>query len=55
MSELVTVEHRSHVLVIGVDRQDKRNAWNQEIIAAVAAAYTDLRDDPELRAGVLRV
>ena len=53
MSDLVTVERRDHVLIIGVDRQAKRNAWNREVIGAVAAAFTELRDDVDLRAGVV--
>ena len=53
MSDLVSVERQGYVLVIGVDRQAKANAWNVEIIAAVAAAYTELHDDPDLRVGVV--
>lgn len=53
MSDLVTVEKQGHLLMIGVDRQDKRNAWNREIIAGVAEAYTQLRDDSDLRVGVV--
>lgn len=55
MSDLVSVERQGYVLVIGVDRQAKANAWNVEIIAAVAAAYTELHDDPDLRVGVVHV
>ena len=53
MSELVSVETRDHVLVIGVNRVEKKNAWNVEIIQAVARAYTDLSNDPALRVGVV--
>lgn len=53
MSDLVTVERRGHLLLMGVDRPDKRNAWNLEIIHAVARAYTDLAADAALRVGVV--
>ena len=49
----VTVERDDHVLLIGVDRADKRNAWNLEVIDEVAAAYERLSTDDEVRAGVL--
>jgi enoyl-CoA hydratase/carnithine racemase len=53
MSTLVTIERRDSTLLIGVNRPDKRNAWNTEIIQAVARAYTDLANDDSLRVGVL--
>lgn len=53
MTDLVTVEARGHVLLIGVNRPDKRNAWNREVIAGVTGAYARLRDDDSLRAGVV--
>lgn len=53
MTDLVTTTIRNHVLLIGVHRAEKRNAWNTEIIRAVAAAYTELRDSPDLRCGVV--
>jgi enoyl-CoA hydratase len=53
MSNLVTVEKRDSILSIGVNRPEKRNAWNTEIIQAVAQAYTDLANDDALRVGVL--
>lgn len=53
MSQLVTVEQRDHLLLIGVNRVEKKNAWNVEIIQGVARAYTDLASDPALRVGVV--
>lgn len=54
MSEApVVVERDGHVLLIGVNRPHKRNAWNLEVIDAVAAAYSELDRDPDLRAGVV--
>ncbi|HSP38938.1 MAG TPA: crotonase/enoyl-CoA hydratase family protein [Frankiaceae bacterium] len=52
-SELVTVERRGHVLLIGVNRAAKRNAWNLAVIDGVAAAYDELAADDEARVGVL--
>jgi enoyl-CoA hydratase/carnithine racemase len=49
----VTVECDGPVLVIGVNRPEKRNAWDLDVIRGVAEAYTQLAGDPDLRAGVL--
>lgn len=49
----VTVERDGHLLLIGVDRADKRNAWNLEVIDGVAAAYEQLAEDDEVRVAVL--
>lgn len=49
----VTVERDGHVLLIGVDRAAKRNAWNLEVIAGIAQAYGELATDDDLRVGVL--
>lgn len=53
MSEMVELDIEDHVLFIGINRVDKRNAWNREIIAAVGDAYERLRDDDDLRVGVI--
>jgi enoyl-CoA hydratase len=53
LSAPVHVERRGHVLLIGVNRPEKRNAWNLATIAGVGAAYEELGTDPELRAGVV--
>ena len=49
----VTVEQDGHVLLIGVDRASKRNAWNLDVICDVAAAYERIAEDDEIRVGVL--
>ena len=49
----VLVEQRGHLLLIGVNRPQKRNAWNLATIQGVCAAYERLADDPELRVGVV--
>ncbi len=49
----VSVDRDGHVLLIGVDRVSKRNAWDLATIEAVGAAYDRLADDPDVRVGVL--
>jgi enoyl-CoA hydratase len=53
LSERVTVDLDGHVLMIGVNRPDKRNAFDLATIDQLGAAYERLGDDPDLRAGVL--
>ena len=52
-SDPVLVEQRGHVLLIGVNRPEKRNAWNLATIRGVCAGYERLAEDPELRVGVV--
>jgi enoyl-CoA hydratase/carnithine racemase len=49
----ITTEVRDHVLLMGVDRPDKRNAFGPELLVALCEAYTRLDEDPELRCGVV--
>lgn len=49
----VEVEQRGHVLLIGINRPDKRNAFDLELIDQFGAAYEELGIDPELRVGVV--
>ena len=49
----VTVEQDGHVLLIGVDRAAKRNAWTLEVIRQVSQAYDRLAEDDDLRVGLL--
>lgn len=49
----VELERIGRVLVVAVDREEKRNALNAAITAGVDAAMNDLEDDPELWCGVL--
>lgn len=51
--ELITQERRGAILLIGINRPEKRNAFNLELIDQLGAAYEVLGDDPELRVGVL--
>ncbi len=49
---LVTVERDGDVLLIGVDRAAKRNAWNLQVIDEVGAAYDELARS-DARVGVV--
>jgi enoyl-CoA hydratase len=49
----VSLERRGHVLLIGLDRPAKRNAFDLPLWDGVCKAYGELARDPELRVGVL--
>src|SRR5512141_3047231 len=49
----ITVERDEHVLLIGVNRPEKRNAFDIDMLEQLAAAYERLGDDPDIRVGVL--
>lgn len=52
-SEKVLTERRGHLLLISLNRPEKLNAFDPEMIGQLSAAYTQLDKDPELRCGVL--
>src|SRR3989440_2465823 len=49
----VTVERRGHVLLMGLNRPAKRNAFNLAMLAQLAYAYGELETDDDLRCGVV--
>jgi len=49
----VTVERRGHVLLMGLNRPGKRNAFNLTMLDHLARAYYQLEADDDLRCGVL--
>jgi enoyl-CoA hydratase/carnithine racemase len=49
----VSLERRGHVLLIGLDRAAKRNAFDLPLWDALCRAYAELDREPELRVGVL--
>ncbi len=49
----VTVDLDGHVLLIGVNRPDKRNAWDLATIDEVGLAYDRLGTDDDVRVGVV--
>lgn len=51
--ETLTVEREGHVLLIGLNRPEKRNAFTQAMLAELSLAYAELESSDDLRAGVL--
>ena len=49
----VTVERDGHLLLIGLDRPEKRNAADWRMLNELALAYGELDRDPELRVGLV--
>lgn len=49
----VTVERRGHVLLMGLNRPARRNAFTLQMFEELALAYGELERDPQLRCGVL--
>lgn len=49
----ITTERRGHVLLVGVDRVDKRNAFTPAMYEDLGRAYGELDADADLRCGVL--
>jgi enoyl-CoA hydratase len=49
----VTVERRGRVLLMGLNRPQKRNAFTRAMLGELAAAYGRLESDEELWCGVL--
>jgi enoyl-CoA hydratase len=49
----VKTEQRGHVLLIGIDRPEKRNGFTPRVFSQLAAAYSQLERTPDLRCGVL--
>lgn len=53
MSEHITLERRGHLLLVGLNRPEKRNAMSVEMFLAISRAWGELEHDDELRCGVL--
>jgi enoyl-CoA hydratase len=53
MSEHISVEKRQQLLLIGINRPQKRNAFDVAMYEAIGHAYARLDADDELRCGVL--
>lgn len=49
----ISLERRGHVLVMGLDRAAKRNAFDLPLWNGLCQAYATLEREPELRVGVL--
>jgi len=49
----ISVEQRGHILLIGLNRPAKRNAFDIQMLDELALAYAELEDNEEVRCGVL--
>ena len=49
----VSLERDGHVLLIGLNRPHKRNAFDRAMLVDLSRAYGVLESDPSVRAGVL--
>jgi enoyl-CoA hydratase len=49
----VTVDRDGHILLIGLNRTDKRNAADMRLLHELSLAYGELERDPELRCGLV--
>lgn len=49
----IKLEQRGHLLLMGIDRPEKRNGFTPRMFEELAAAYTRLESTQELRCGVL--
>lgn len=53
MTSRITVERDGHLLLMGFNRPEKRNAADFQLLEELALAYGELERDPELRAGLV--
>ena len=49
----VTVDRDGHILLIGFNRPDKRNAADWQLLTELSLAYGELERDPDLRCGLV--
>lgn len=49
----ITTEKRGHLLLIGLDRAKKMNAFDVAMLRQLSAALAQLEEDPALRCGVI--
>ena len=47
---IITREKRGHVYLIGLNRPDKKNAFNLALLRELSTALGELENDTELRA-----
>jgi enoyl-CoA hydratase/carnithine racemase len=53
MTSRITVERDGHVLLIGFNRPEKRNAADFQLLQELSLAYGELERDPDVRVGVV--
>lgn len=53
MSNTITRETRGHVFLIGLNRAEKKNAFNLEMLRELSKAIGEYQENPELRAAII--
>jgi enoyl-CoA hydratase/carnithine racemase len=53
MPNKITVEKSDHILMIGLNRVEKMNAADEELLTELSLAYGELDRNPELRVGLV--
>src|SRR4051794_27091922 len=53
LMSLVEKEHHGDVVVIRMNRPDKLNAMNKQLLTELALAFTDFREDPAQKIAIL--
>jgi enoyl-CoA hydratase/carnithine racemase len=53
LEKVITTEIQDHILLIGLNRDEKYNAFNIEMLKELAKAYTQLENDPKLWCGLI--
>jgi enoyl-CoA hydratase len=53
MERKVTVERKGHVLLMGLNRPEKMNAFDVDMYIELSVVLGELNNDPELRCGLL--
>jgi enoyl-CoA hydratase/carnithine racemase len=53
MSDKITTETRGALLLIGVNRPEKMNAFDADMLRGLSEAYTRMESDPAIRCGVV--
>ena len=51
--DFIKTERKGHLLLIGLDRNDKMNAFTYQMLQELAEAYTLLEEEKDLRCGLL--
>jgi acyl-CoA synthetase (AMP-forming)/AMP-acid ligase II/enoyl-CoA hydratase/carnithine racemase len=53
LEDRVTLEKRGHILLIGLDRPNKLNAFDIAMLSGLAKALTQAEDDPDVRCSLI--